>query len=381
MKVFWFIPTHGDGRYLGTSEGARTVDLQYMQQIAVAADRLGYEGVLIPTGTSCEDPWVVASALVPATERLKFLVALRPGLTSPTLAARMASTLDRISGGRLLLNVVAGGDPVELAGDGLFLDHTSRYELTSEFLEVWRREVSGENVNFNGKHIRVEGGHILYPSIQQPHPPLWFGGSSAAGHKVAAEHAEVYLTWGEPPAEVAKKIAEMRQLAEQQGRQIKFGIRLHVIVRETEEEAWEAANHLIRHLDDETIAAAQKIFNRFDSVGQKRMATLHSGSRDNLEISPNLWAGIGLVRGGAGTALVGSPEIVAKRMKEYADLGIETFIFSGYPHLEEAYRVADLLFPLLPLDERIETVGPTSISPFGEIIANNVRPTPKASAH
>lgn len=381
MKVFWFIPTHGDGRYLGTSQGARAVDLKYMQQIAVATDRLGYEGVLIPTGTSCEDPWVVASALVPVTERLKFLVALRPGLTSPTLSARMASTLDRISGGRLLLNVVAGGDPVELAGDGLFLDHTSRYELTSEFLEVWRREVSGENVNFKGKHIHVEGGHILYPSIQEPHPPLWFGGSSAAGHKVAAEHADVYLTWGEPPAEVAKKIAEMRHLAEQEGREIQFGIRLHVIVRETEEEAWKAANDLIRHLDDETIAAAQKIFDRFDSVGQKRMATLHKGNREHLEISPNLWAGIGLVRGGAGTALVGSPEIVAERMREYADIGIDTFIFSGYPHLEEAYRVADLLFPLLPLDQRIETTGPSSISPFGEIIANNVRPTPKASAH
>lgn len=381
MKVFWFIPTHGDGRYLGTSQGARAVDLPYMQQIAKAADRLGYEGVLIPTGTSCEDPWVVASALVPATERLKFLVALRPGLTSPTLAARMSSTLDRISGGRLLLNVVAGGDPVELAGDGLFLDHTSRYELTNEFLEVWRREISGENVNFKGKHIHVEGGHILYPSIQQPHPPLWFGGSSAAGHKVAVEHADVYLTWGEPPAEAAKKIAEVRHLAEQAGREIKFGIRLHVIVRETEEEAWEAANALIRHLDDETIAAAQKIFDRFDSVGQKRMATLHKGNRDNLEISPNLWAGIGLVRGGAGTALVGSPEIVAERMKEYADLGIDTFIFSGYPHLEEAYRVADLLFPLLPLDQRIEAAGPSSISPFGEIIANYTRPTRKALAH
>src|SRR5690606_19280026 len=140
MNVFWFIPTHGDGRYLGTSQGARAVDADYMQQIAAAADRLGYEGVLIPTGTSCEDPWVVASSLAPVTRRLKFLVAVRPGLMSPTLAARMAASLDRISGGRLLINVVAGGDPVELAGDGLFLGHTERYELTSEFLDIWRRE-------------------------------------------------------------------------------------------------------------------------------------------------------------------------------------------------------------------------------------------------
>ncbi|WP_102716182.1 FMNH2-dependent alkanesulfonate monooxygenase [Paenibacillus castaneae] len=380
MNVFWFIPTHGDGRYLGTSQGARAVDADYMQQIAVAADRLGFEGVLIPTGTSCEDPWVVASSLVPATKRLKFLVAVRPGLMSPTLAARMSASLDRISGGRLLINVVAGGDPVELAGDGLFLDHTERYDLTSEFLDIWRRELSGETVDYEGKHLQVKGGHVLYPPIQQPYPPLWFGGSSPVAQQVAADHVDVYLTWGEPPADVANKIVEMRKLAEAKGKQLRFGIRLHVIVRETEEEAWKAANDLIQHLDDETIDAAQRIFERFDSVGQKRMANLHRGSRSQLEISPNLWAGIGLVRGGAGTALVGSPEIVAERMREYESLGIDTFIFSGYPHLEEAYRVAELLFPLLSL-ERSQLPGPSSISPFGEIIANATKPTARASAH
>lgn len=380
MNVFWFIPTHGDGRYLGTSQGARAVDADYMQQVAVAADRLGYEGVLIPTGTSCEDPWIVAASLVPATKRLKFLVAVRPGLMSPTLAARMASSLDRISGGRLLINVVAGGDPVELAGDGLFLDHTERYHLTSEFLEIWRKELAGEHVDYDGKYLQVKGGHVLYPPIQQPYPPLWFGGSSEVAQQIAAEQVDVYLTWGEPPADVAAKVAEIRKLAEAQGRKLRFGIRLHVIVRETEEEAWKAADKLIQHVDDETIAAAQRIFSRFDSVGQKRMAKLHEGSRDQLEISPNLWAGIGLVRGGAGTALVGSPEIVAERMREYEALGIETFILSGYPHLEEAYRVAELLFPLLSLDQK-PLSGPTSISPFGEIIANVAKPAPRASAH
>jgi alkanesulfonate monooxygenase len=380
MNVFWFIPTHGDGRYLGTSQGARAVDGEYMRQIAEAADRLGFQGVLIPTGSSCEDPWIVASSLVPVTRRLKFLVAVRPGLMSPTVAARMASTLDRISGGRLLINVVAGGDPVELAGDGLFLEHAERYQLTDEFLTVWRKEMAGETVNFEGRHIKVKDGHLVYPPIQQPHPPLWFGGSSAVAQQVAADHVDVYLTWGEPPADVAEKIATVRKLAELRGRKIRFGIRLHVIVRETDEEAWRAAHELIRHVDDRTIAEAQRIFSRFDSVGQQRMTRLHHGNRSNLEISPNLWAGIGLVRGGAGTALVGSPETVAARMKEYEALGIETFIFSGYPHLEEAYRVAELLFPLLSL-EQPALPGPSSISPFGELIANSVRPTPRASAH
>jgi alkanesulfonate monooxygenase len=179
---------------------------------------------------------------------------------------------------------------------------------------------------------------------------------------------------------VARKIAEVRELAEREGREIRFGIRLHVIVRETEEEAWKAAEDLIKHVDDETIATAQTIFARFDSVGQRRMSRLHSGDRSKLVIGPNLWAGVGLVRGGAGTALVGSPASIAERMREYQALGIETFILSGYPHLEEAYRVADLLFPHLPV-ERKAAHGPSSISPFGELIAGTVRPTLKASAH
>ncbi|WP_274652049.1 FMNH2-dependent alkanesulfonate monooxygenase [Paenibacillus humicola] len=373
MEVFWFIPTHGDGRYLGSGNGARAVDDAYTRQIAQAADRLGFGGVLLPTGSSCEDAWVVASSLIPVTTKLKFLVAVRPGLMSPTLSARMAATFDRLSHGRLLVNVVTGGDPVELAGDGLFLEHDTRYEVTSEFLEVWRRELSGETVDLEGEHLRIKGGKVLYPPVQKPYPPLYFGGSSPAAQQVAADHVDVYLTWGEPPAEVANKIARVKELFNQRGRKVRFGIRLHVIVRETEEEAWRAAESLIKYVDDDAIAAAQKVFARFDSEGQKRMTRLHGGDRSGLEISPNLWAGVGLVRGGAGTALVGDPETVAKRMLEYRDLGIETFIFSGYPHLEEAYRVAELLFPLLPLAQH-EATGPISTSPFGELIANEIKP-------
>jgi len=375
MEVFWFIPTHGDGKYLGTGHGARAVDFDYMSQIAKAADSLGFGGVLLPTGKSCEDPWIAASALIPITRRLKFLVAVRPGLMSPTIAARMASTFDRISGGRLLINVVTGGDPVELAGEGLHLSHDARYDLTDEFLTVWRKALLGEEIDFAGEYIRIDGGKVLYPPVQQPYPPLYFGGSSEAGHKVAGRHVDVYLSWGEPPEQVAEKIAVVRELAAQQGRTVRFGIRLHVIVREKEEDAWKAAEELIGYLDDETIAGAQKILDRFDSVGQRRMMNLHGGSREALEISPNLWAGVGLVRGGAGTALVGDPQTVADRMKEYAALGIETFILSGYPHLEEAYRTAELLFPLLPLANKQERpAGNSYISPFGEMIANNEIP-------
>ncbi|MFC3692058.1 FMNH2-dependent alkanesulfonate monooxygenase [Chenggangzhangella methanolivorans] len=379
-NVLWFLPTHGDGRYLGTTKGGRAVDLPYLEQVAQAADRLGYFGVLLPTGRSCEDSWVVASALAPLTERLRYLVAVRPGLQSPTVAARMTATLDRISNGRLLINVVTGGDPAENAGDGIFLNHDERYAVTREFLEVYKALLAGETVNYKGDHIRIEDGRLLFAPTSPKGPPLYFGGSSPAASEVAAKTIDKYLTWGEPPAQVAEKLAAVRALAKREGREVSFGIRLHVIVRETNEEAWAAADKLIENLDDETIAAAQKVYARMDSVGQQRMAALHGGRRDKLEVSPNLWAGVGLVRGGAGTALVGDPETVAERMKEYMAAGVDTFILSGYPHLEEAYRFAELVFPLLPLST---TTAPAATSvnmgPFGETIANDARPALRVS--
>ena len=375
-NFLWFLPTHGDGRYLGTTAGARPVDLGYLRQVAQAADQLGYFGVLLPTGKSCEDSWLVASALAPLTERLNFLVAVRPGLLSPTLAARMTATLDRLSGGRLLINVVTGGDPAESRADGVFLDHDERYAVTREFLDVYRRLLAGQEVTELGQRVNVEGARLVLPPVQEGGPPIYFGGSSNAGIDVAAELVDKYLTWGEPPAEVAGKIATASVAAARKGRRLTFGIRLHVIVRETSAEAWAAADSLISHLDDKTIAAAQQAFARMDSVGQQRMMALHGGRRDRLEISPNLWAGVGLVRGGAGTALVGDPPTVAARIAEYQALGIDSFILSGYPHLEEAYRFAELVFPLL---DRAEIAAPVrrTAAQLGEIVANSFRPESK----
>ena len=389
MKLFWFIPTHGDSRYLGTAKGARAAGYDYFKQVAVAADSLGYEGVLLPTGRSCEDSWVVASSLIGATQRLKFLVALRPGLVQPSQSARMAATLDRLSGGRLLVNLVTGGDPEELEGDGQFLSHAERYQVSREFISIWRgllaKSHDGAALDFEGRHLRVKGGKVLYPPVNRPYPPIFFGGSSEEAHELAAEQLDTYLTWGEPPAAVAAKVDDITRRAARHGRKLDFGIRLHIIVRETEDEAWRAAAELLSHLDDATIATAQRKFAAMDSVGQRRMAELHGGkfNRDNvregLEVSPNLWAGVGLVRGGAGTALVGNPEQVAARLKEYAALGLSNFILSGYPHLEEAYRVAELVFPLLPLAQQPQLPQRALSGPFGEIVANSYAPSHDAA--
>ncbi|HST76698.1 MAG TPA: FMNH2-dependent alkanesulfonate monooxygenase [Acetobacteraceae bacterium] len=358
LDVFWFLPTSGDGPYLGSDDGHRPAELSYLRQIAVAADQLGFGGVLLPTGNACLDGWTLGAALAPATERLKFLLALRPGILTPALGARQAAALDRISDGRLLLNIVTGGLPKELAGDGLLLDHDERYVQTDEFLTIWRGLFDG-GIDFGGRHLVARDARLgQFDSVQKPHPPLWFGGSSPAGMEVAARHVDTYLTWAEPPAQVAEKLAAARTGAAAFGRTLRFGLRVHLIVRETDDEAWNAAERLISRLSDATIAAAQRrLREESDSVGQLRQMQLHGGRRDRLEVSPNLWAGVGLVRHGVGTALVGSPATVAARLREYQALGIGTVIASGYPHLEEAYRVAELLFPELGIGRAAHAPG------------------------
>ncbi|MGW1540729.1 LLM class flavin-dependent oxidoreductase [Streptomyces sp. NPDC002309] len=359
VRLHWFLPTGGDGRTLvdrhayaanGSGPvrkvgGVRAPDLDYLVQIAKAAEQLGFEAVLTPTGTWCEDAWLTTVALAQHTERLKFLVAFRPGVISPTLAAQMASTYQRLTRGRLLLNVVTGGDSAEQRRFGDHLDHDERYSRTDEFLSVVRGVWQGRPYDFHGAHYDIEGGLTALPP--DPLPELFFGGSSAAAGPVAARHSDVYLTWGEPPAQVAEKIGWIRALARQEGRTVRFGVRLHTISRDTSAEAWGVAHRLLDDLDAGTIDAAQAALGRSESVGQRRMLALHGGSRERLEIYPNLWAGVGLVRGGAGTALVGSHAEVAELIAEYHALGVEHFVLSGYPHLEEAYWFGEGVIPEL----------------------------------
>ena len=353
LTFHWFLPTNGgDGRQVvggghGVRAGAsgRPASVPYLGQIARSAEQLGFEAALTPTGAWCEDAWLTTAMLSQVSERLKFLVAFRPGLTSPTLAAQMATTFQNLSGGRLLLNVVTGGESHEQRGYGDFLDKEARYVRCGEFLEVVRRLWSGEEVTFEGEHIKVEGAKLQ--QLPDPQPELYFGGSSPIAGEIAAKHADVYLTWGEPPAAVAGKIAWIRKLAAEEGRELRFGIRMHTITRDTSEAAWVEAQRLLDHIDDDDIKRVQDGLRRSESEGQRRMLELNRGSRDDLEIHPNVWAGIGLVRGGAGTALVGSHEEVADRIAEYHDLGIDEFVLSGYPHLEEAYWFGEGVLPVL----------------------------------
>ncbi|GAB2864032.1 LLM class flavin-dependent oxidoreductase [Actinocorallia aurea] len=382
LKFHWFLPTYGDSRNLvggghgnpTTATGAdRPATIGYLSQVARAAERLGFEAALTPTGAWCEDAWLTTAMLARESERLKFLVAFRPGVISPTLAAQMAATFQRHSEGRLILNVVTGGEDHEQRAFGDFLGKEERYERTGEFLEIVRGLWRGEKVTLQGKHLQVEDAELA--RVPDPVPDIYFGGSSPIAGKIAAAHSDVYLTWGEPPAQVAEKIAWIREEYKAAGRTPRFGIRLHVISRDTSEAAWAQANFLLDALDPALIAKVQAGLARSASEGQKRMLALHGGSSANLEVSPNLWAGFGLVRGGAGTALVGSHAEVADRIAEYHALGIDEFVLSGHPHLEEAYWFGEGVLPVLEERGLWKHPGrePSAAAPAGVPFAGTAR--------
>jgi len=367
LKLHWFLPTSGDARSLigagqGTpgstrgglrdtvSGGFREPTIDYLADVARTAEKLGFEGVLTPTGTFCEDAWLTTAALLRETSTLKFLVAFRPGVINPVLAAQMAAAYQRISGGRLMLNIVTGGEPREQARFGDTDPKATRYARTEEFLTVLRGAWEQAPFDFDGQFFNVEGATVS--GGISPRPDIYFGGSSGPAGPVAAKHADVYLTWGEPPEQVAEKIDWMRSLAREQGRTLRFGLRIHTLSRDTSEEAWQHAQWLLDGLDPETVADAQARLRASESTGQARMMALR-GDRTSytdaheLEVSPNLWSGVGLVRGGAGTALVGSHDEVADRIADYHALGIDEVILSGYPHVEEAYWFGEGVLPRL----------------------------------
>ena len=321
VALHWFLPTSGDSRTdlsLGNAVGAsgsrtpapgesradqRAPDVEYLAQVAKAAERLGFVGALTPTSSWCEDAWIMTAALTQHTETFRFLVAFRPGLLSPTLAAQMAATYQRISGGRLLLNVVVGGDDVEQRRFGDRLAKDERYARAAEFLAIVRRLWDGEPVDHHGQHLSVTDARLVPHPVR---PRIYLGGSSSAALDVAAAHADVYLTWGEPPAQVAEKVDEVRRRAE--AARARRAVR-HPPARHHPRHERRGLGHgaaPARRPRPRPGGAAQAAQRASQSEGQRRMQALHGGRTDNLEVSPNLWAGIGLVRGGAGTALVGS---------------------------------------------------------------------------
>lgn len=354
MNVLWYMCAP-DGAYPWQPEGSRQVDYGYYKQLAQAYDHLGYTGALFATGA--HDVWVLAGALLPYTERLKFLIAIHPGLVAPTLLAKMAATFQDFSKGRLLINIVSG-DAKMLGAYGMTLPHDERYDMADEYLTIWHRLFAGESVTYSGKYFSTEGARLALPVGEaiKP-PPLWFGGSSDKALDVSARHVDTYLSWGETPEQIKAKVDDVKARAAKLGRTLDYGIRLYVIVRETDAKAWEAASDLYDRMDARAIAANQRFVSNSDSVGQQRMSAMHGGLKPEnlreLEVAPNLWAGIGLVRPGPGTAIVGSPDTVIRTLEAYQAAGVETFILSGMPLLEEAYRFGESVLPRLDVSREV----------------------------
>jgi alkanesulfonate monooxygenase len=344
----WFNPIKQDSRDLApTKDRARVATPEYRADVVRTAERLGFESILYMVGAYCNDPWLAAAAQIPQTEKIKFIVAVRPGYIHPAVAAEMVQSFQELSNNRLWLNIVTASHEAELRAHGDFLDKDARYERTDEFVNVLKRAWEGTPFSHEGKHYRVENGGLSTKLAVEP--KLFSGGSSGGGVQVGAKHAHVHLSYGEPPPLAAERVKEVSEEADKHGRKVEFGVRMHVIARETSAEAWRETDRLLERLDPAVIERQQKIINARVSVGQARVQALNTGHKNDpeaLKIYPNIWSGTGLVSAGGGsTALVGSYAEVAERIEEYLSVGVEHFLISGYPLLESAYEFAEGVMP------------------------------------
>ncbi|WP_199256133.1 LLM class flavin-dependent oxidoreductase [Mycolicibacterium mengxianglii] len=366
LKFHWYLPTHGDTTTIADNRGSAAAraqshlqpTLENLTTLGRTAEQLGFEAVLTPTGSHCEDSWIATAALAQHTRRLKYLVAFRPGVLSPTLAAQQVSTYQRFTGNRLALNVVTGGDDSEMRRYSDHIDKSARYRRTGEFLTVVRGVWNNPGFSFRGEFYDVADAATAYPLERVP--TIYFGGSSPEAIEVAAEHADVYLSWGEPPEQVAEKIERVRAAAARRGRTLRFGLRLHTVARPTRDQAWQRAEEMMAGLSAEQVRAAHERYLASGSEGQRRMAALTTGDLTDvrsLEVHPGLWAGPSLLRDGAGTAATGSYDDVAAVFEEYTRLGITEFVLSGYPQAEEIQHVGAGVLPLLGLPDSAAVAG------------------------
>ncbi len=348
LRFGWYIPTHGDSTTVGDPATFIPPDMELFMRVARAAEAAGFEYALVPVVTTCYEAWISTAMMSAKTERLKMLVAARPGLIAPTLMAKMIATFDQLSGGRIYVNLIAGGGQAEMAADGVYYDHDARYELMDETVLLMKRAWAEDKpFDWEGKHHRVEGAYVYPKPLQKPHPPFYIGGISPAAIDVGAQHANVYLFWGNTPAQIREDIATVRTAAARYGREheLRFGMRFQVLVRETEAEARAAAENLIATATERAKASRYTGLGNESAADGRMRAFAESTAGDNYWISRHLYAGLTTVRHGAGVMVVGNPEQVAQTLQEYIDIGCSEFCLSGYTHDEEAERFGRLVMP------------------------------------
>ncbi len=349
VEFGWFIPTYGDGASVtGRIEEMVPPSNDLFVRVAAAAENAGFEYVLVPVATACWEAWISTAMIIPQTSKIDMLVAARPGVIAPTVMAKMISTFDQLSGGRVRINLIAGGGEYESRADGVYLDHDQRYAYMDETVTLMKRcWAERRPFDFEGQHLKVENADVRPKPLQEPHPPFYIGGVSPAAVEVGTKHADVYLFWSNTFEQIESDMATVRRAAERQGRadKLRFGLRSHVLVRETAEEARHDVVRLVaeasRQIKDRRTSAMGA-----ESQADARMRDVAASSaEDDYWLSETLWAGITTVRHGAGVTIVGSAEQVQETIRGYIDLGITSFCLSGYPHDDEATRFGELVMP------------------------------------
>jgi alkanesulfonate monooxygenase len=343
VEISWFAALCDDDyEVLGVPDPALTSSFEHCADIVAEAERWGFDNILLPSGYALGiDPLAFAAAVAPSTERIRLLVAVRGGEQWPPQLARQLATLDHLLEGRLTVNVISSDLP------GESIDAGTRYGRTLEVMGILRMILDGKRVDHVGLHFDVHVDPPRLGPVSGRCPPLYFGGLSEPARNVAAQAADVYLLWPDTEPEVAALLSDMRSRAADYGRTLRFGYRAHVVVRSSEEEARAAARHLLSALDSADGAAIRSRSLDADSSGVARQAELRDDADADGYVEPYLWTGIGRARSGCGAAIVGDPIQVATKLERYMDMGIEAFILSGYPHLDECRRFGRSVLPLL----------------------------------
>lgn len=343
VEVSWFCPLCDDDyEYLGVRDEALRSSFSHCRDILLRAERNGFDNILCPSGYDLGiDSVTFAGGVAPLTSTMRLLVAVRCGEMFPPQLARQMATLDRMLGGRLTINIISSDLP------GAPLPPGPRYQRTRECMQILRSLLNGEAVRHRGEFYDLELAPPAVRMVSGRSPLLYFGGLSEEARRVAAEEADVFLMWPEPLPAVRTLLDDMRARATKAGRRLRFGYRVHVIVRETEAEARAAARNLVSRLDDGVGDTIRRRSLDHASEGVRRQAQMRDVADDEGFVEENLWTGIGRARSGCGAAIVGDPDQVVRKLEAYRELGIEAFILSGYPHAAECDLVGRHVLPRL----------------------------------
>ena len=346
LEFGWFLPTSGDTTCYGDRSKAIPPSAELFYRVVLAAEAAGFEYFLVPVASTCWEAWIVSAMAVAKTTRIKALVAARPGYISPVQLAKMAATFDQLSGGRLSINLIAGQSEDEAAAEGIALAKEDRYALLEEDVTILKALwTSRGGVNHAGRFHTLTNAHVQPRPLQTPYPRFYLGGGSTEAWTLSAKHADIHLFWGDRPERIAETMGVIRGMAAKHGRAdtIGFGMRLQILCRETEAEAWDAAHELVR---DTTEAQTRFIRTHYAGSAANRRVQQLAMEYGDL-IGPHLWTGITRVRPGAGIVVVGNPAQCAATLQDFIDLGCVSFCLSGYLHDEEATRFARWVRPLL----------------------------------